>query len=178
MRRGPRKGWGDGAKGQGLREGTRAVQAGDWYAAEACMSTRLSLACSKPVNSPATGSNRSGFAVASETQRSPAAASQVSAHAVDGRTIPCQTPFIETISRKEWEAGQTTPCARATRGLGRPSLDARTEGSRQAAYNTAMGGGKKARWTAENHRPGRPWKSRMSPIPPVNIVNRRKVFTE
>lgn len=35
------------------------------------MSTRLSLANSKPVNSPATGSNRTDFAVASEAQRSP-----------------------------------------------------------------------------------------------------------
>ncbi len=39
-----------------------------------------------------------------EAQRPLATASQVPAHAVNGRTIPCQTPFIETMSRKEWEA--------------------------------------------------------------------------
>ena len=64
--------------------------AGDWSATDTCMSTKLSLACSKPINSPANGSNRTGFATASGAQRPNATTSWVPAHASNGRTIPCQ----------------------------------------------------------------------------------------
>ncbi len=95
------------------------------------MSTRLSLACSKPVNSPMTGSNRTGFAVASETQRLLASASQVPAHAVNGRTIPRQALVRRNRinSGVPVEGGRrwlTIHSARATRGRGHPPLDAHT----------------------------------------------------
>ena len=40
------------------------------------------------------------------------------------------------ISGRMERRGQTIPCARATRGLRRPSLDARTEGTSQATART------------------------------------------
>ncbi len=42
----------------------------------------------------------------------------------------------------EEEKGLTIPCARATRGRGLPSLDARTMGKRQAAHHDWAQGGK------------------------------------
>ncbi len=47
-------------------------------------------------------------------------------------------------------------CARATRGLGRPSLDARTMGARQAAPPILEEKDKRAIWQTAFHRHGQP----------------------
>jgi hypothetical protein len=147
--------WPTESEGMGRRGRRSRSLAGDWSATDACMSVRLNLTGSKPVNSPKTGSNRTGFAVASEAQRPPAAASQVPPMQSMGGQSPARHLFEKPHRLRSFEggAGLAIPWARATRSLGRPSLDARTEGTRQATPPMSARGA--ARMRVSRNRPAK-----------------------